>query len=303
MDHDLETRKIYEAQHKLISADDQAFGRIAGMYDSATWGIDPEWFRGKTAIDAGCGNIGALIIRLHKLGCARVTGTDLGTDWIEPLHSNLAKEGIPPSAYHLQEGSVTALPFADGSFDFVAINGVLIHLECMDDIAKGFTEGARITKPGGYYYTSWGPCGGVMQGVIMPALRSHYRSDKAFKQLIDELSPETIHALIDKIVADAKKHAGQDLERDFLKSLFGWDFCVFLKNFLQAPTWWSNECTPEYVEGLYRKAGLREVRRLGSYTKRADIRKYFAPLHYDRDHPISKILYGQGYVQYVGRKA
>jgi hypothetical protein len=87
-----------------------------------------------------------------------------------------------------------------------------------------------------------------------------------------------------------------------MKSLFGMDYCVFLQNFIQAPTWFSNECTPEFVESLYSRAGFVNVRRLKSFVKRSDIRKFFAPLHYDRDYDISKILYGQGYVQYIGEK-
>ncbi|MBI5625556.1 MAG: hypothetical protein HY924_17395 [Elusimicrobia bacterium] len=39
-----------------------------------------------------------------------------------------------------------------------------------------------------------------------------------------------------------------------------------------------------------------------TWFKGKDVRKFFAPLHYDRDSKLSKILYGEGYVQYVGRK-
>ena len=141
-----------------------------------------------------------------------------------------------------------------------------------------------------------------MQGVIMPALRQHYREDAAFKGLIDNLSPDTIHDVIDKVVADARAYAGQSFDADFLKGLFGWDYCVFLQNYIQAPTWWSNDCTPALVESWYEAEEFESVTRLSSYNKRTDIRALFAPLHFDRDHWMSKILYGEGYVQYIGRK-
>ena len=158
-------------------------------------------------------------------------------------------------------------------------------------------------KKGGYYFTSWGPSGGLVQGRMMPAAREHYREDQWFKSLIDNISPQLIHGVIDKICADSEKYGGEKLDSAFLKSLFGEDFCVFLQNFIQAPQWWTNECTPEYVEGLYKKYGFVKIERLKEFVKRTDVRKYFAPLHYDWDHPVSKALYGNGYVKYIASKA
>jgi hypothetical protein len=136
----------------------------------------------------------------------------------------------------------------------------------------------------------------------MPAVREHYRQDQHFRRLIDNISPAVIHGIIDKVAEDSERH-GVKIEAQFLKSLFGEDFCVFLQNFIQAPRWWSNECTPQYVEDLYARHGFTDVRRLNEFVKRRDVRKYFAPLHFDRDHPVSKALYGHGYVKYVGMKA
>lgn len=301
--HDELTRSIYQKQHERISGDASAADRIFGMYQNNHFGLDTGWFQGKKAIDIGCGNIGSMIFRLINLGVDRCWGADIDSDWIEPLAQNLQARGIPGTKFMLESGSVTKLKYDTGSFDFVSVNGVLIHLESMDEIVRGFREAARITKQdGGVLYTSWGPCGGLMQGVIMPALRAHYRKDAEFKAFIDNVAPEQIHTIVDKIVADTAKYSGEVLDAAFLKSLFGTDYCVFLQNFIQAPTWWSNECTPEFVEGLYREAGFRIVRRLKSFTKRTDIRKFFAPLHYDLDYPFSKLLYGRGYVQYVGEK-
>ena len=53
---------------------------------------------------------------------------------------------------------------------------------------------------------------------------------------------------------------------------------------------------------MYKKNGFKEVRRIKKFVKRDDIRKFFAPLHFERDSQISKLLYGQGYMQYIGKK-
>jgi len=300
--HDKKTRSIYQKQHERISGNEDAFSRISGMYKESTLGMGVDWFKGKRAIDVGCGNIGAMIIRLLQLGVIKCSGVDIDSDWIKPLSENIKRAGFKESEFELKTGSVTEIPYQDKSFDFVSVNGVLIHLENMDEIEKGFMDAARVTAANGALYTSWGPCGGVIQGVIFPALRSHYRNDGDFKKFIDEITPEQLHSAIEKIGADSEKYGGEVIDIATLKSLFGEDYCVFLQNFIQAPTWWSNECTPEYVEKLYEKAGFKQVRRLGSFTKRTDVRKFFAPLHYDRSYWLSKIMYGHGYVQYIGEK-
>lgn len=296
------TRKIYEKQHQRIASNDEVFNRISGSYSAEKFHVDPDWFAGKTALDAGCGNIGALIVCLSQLGCEKVHACDIGTDWIPKLTQQLRSKGVHESQFELRDGNMVALPYEDERFDFVAANGVVVHLKDMDEIERGFAEGARVCKKDGYYFTSWGPSGGLMQGKIMPAARQHYREDPYFKALIDNVSPALIHGVIDKICADSERNGGEKLDGTFLKSLFGEDFCVFLQNFIQAPQWWTNECTPEYVEGLYKKYGFTRIERLNEFVKRTDIRKFFAPLHYDWDHPVSKALYGNGYVKYIASK-
>ncbi len=301
--HHRKTRRIYEKQHARICADADARQRIDGMYESATMGLPREWFKGKDALDAGCGNIGSLIRRLSRLGAERVYGIDVGNGWIEKLQASLKRAGVPSRCFELRPGSILDIPFPTGRFDFVAINGVLIHLRNTAEILHGFREGARVCKSGGYYFTSYGPCGGLIQGTIFPAIRERYRQDAKFKNFIDGIHPKVIHKAIDRIVSLAKERTGEDLRAGFLKSLFGEDFCVFLQNYIQAPVWLSNECTPEFVEEMYKANGFTEITRLNSFVKRKDVRKFFAPLHFDRDEPLSQILYGKGYVQFIGRKA
>ena len=301
-DHNIETRSIYEKQHDRIVANQDAFNRINNLYINNTFGLPSDWFKGKAGLDIGCGNIGPLIIRLVQLGMKKVSGVDVGQVWIPKMKASLQKNGISEDLYDLREGSVLDLPCENESMDFVVINGVLIHLKDMGDIVRGFSEGARVCKKGGYYYTSYGPCGGLMQGVILPAIRAHYNADPDFKRFIDTIDPQDLGKAFDKIVTDALHHTGEDLNASFLKTMFGEDFCVFVQNFVQAPTWLSNECTPKFVENLYHSQGFSDVVRINSFAKRSDIRKYFAPLHFDYEYPLSRILYGEGYVQYIGRK-
>ena len=296
-----ETRKIYQAQHARRVQNEVAFKRIWNQYESDSFGIPASWFHGKKVLDAGCGNVGTMIMRLIALGAERVTGLDLGDEWIPHFRSSLEKRGFGSSNVECVSGSLLQMPFSDHSFDFVSVDGVLIHLADMDLVKQGFNEAARTVKPGGFLFTSWGPCGGLVQGTIFPAIRSHYQTNSDFRNLIDNLSVDVVHSIIDKICDDGLKHANQDLGREYLKSLFGEDYCLYLMNYIQAPSWLSNECTPQFVEVLYANHGFINIKRLNSYVIRTDIRKYEAPLHFDRDHPAAKVLYGEGYVKYVAQ--
>jgi SAM-dependent methyltransferase len=89
-------------------------------------------------LDAGCGT-GGLIKALHAANTAwRATGLDF-----MPLACELARER---TGTEIVQGSVTELPFADGSFDAVVSADVVCQVE---DGARALREFARVVRPGG----------------------------------------------------------------------------------------------------------------------------------------------------------
>lgn len=296
------TRSIYEIQHERYVNDEDSFSRLYNMYENSSLPIPKGWFKEKIALDAGCGNAGPFILWLFHQGMREVHGIDLGDQWIDKLQTFFSSKGISKTQLKLKSGNVLNIPYEDNFFDFVTINGVLIHLNNMDEIRIAFREGARVLKPGGYYYTVYGVSGGVFTDVIFPALRNYYYENKHFREILDNISPEIIHGTIDLILKEHLKQMGQKIEPEMIKKLFGVDFCVFLQNYIKRPTDFSSQCTPEFVESLYEENGFRDVVRHNYFVKRKDIRKFSAPLHYHRNNPISKVLYGYGGVQYIGIK-
>jgi ubiquinone/menaquinone biosynthesis C-methylase UbiE len=91
--------------------------------------------RGRDVLECGCGT-GLLLERIAKI--ARVAkGIDLSPGMLE--HAKLRSLDVC-------EGSVTALPFPDASFDVTCAFKVLAHVP---EIGRALSEMARVTRPGG----------------------------------------------------------------------------------------------------------------------------------------------------------
>ncbi len=89
-------------------------------------------------LDAGCGTGGFL-----RSPAVRGHGWQLAGVDVSPLAVSLARER---SGAEIHEGSVTALPFPDASFDGITTGDVLYHVE---DVGLALREFARCVRPGG----------------------------------------------------------------------------------------------------------------------------------------------------------
>lgn len=92
---------------------------------------------GKTILDAGCAR-GRFVKQLVSTG-ATVYGVDLTECFVRD-----AKQNVPRASFSL--GSLSALPFASGTFDGVYCLEVLEHLP---DTEAALAELTRVLKPGG----------------------------------------------------------------------------------------------------------------------------------------------------------
>ncbi len=91
--------------------------------------------RDKDALECGCGT-GLLLERI-----AQFARTARGIDLSPGMLDKARERGL-----EVREGSVTSLPFADGSFDVTCSFKVLAHVP---DIGAALSEMARVTRPGG----------------------------------------------------------------------------------------------------------------------------------------------------------
>lgn len=90
---------------------------------------------GKDVLEVGCGT-GLVLARLAKFA-RHAQGIDLSEGMLE----HARRRGLP-----VCQGSATALPFADESFDVTCSFKVLAHIPAIE---QALAEMARVTRPGG----------------------------------------------------------------------------------------------------------------------------------------------------------
>ena len=126
------------------------FDRISPVYDAMnramTAGLDRSWRRiaaeavvrpGDTVLDACCGT-GDLALAAERAG-GKVTGLDFSP-------AMLARARRKSTSVEWVEGDVTALPFADGSFDAVTVG---FGIRNVPELDAGLAELARVLRSGG----------------------------------------------------------------------------------------------------------------------------------------------------------
>lgn len=107
----------------------------------ATAAGDPEFFRGRVMLDAGCGN-GRLIRFARKFGAREVFGFDFSRS-VERAYREYADDPF----VHILRCDIFNLPFRPGYFDYVYSLGVIHHTP---DPAAAFARIARLVRADGH---------------------------------------------------------------------------------------------------------------------------------------------------------
>ena len=300
------TKALYVEQHKAYIRDKSIFDRFYNMArKEETYGLPEGYLKGKRVADIGCGNSAYFEKALYDNGCEHITCLDIGEDWIPELTSALDVVEVPRDAYSTVSGSATALPFDDEQFDVTFSNGVIMHLNGIEEAERAMSEMARVTKKGGLLYVYVAISTGIVDKYILPAMRDAYREVPELQKFIDTLTPEKLHAATDGLVDTAREHDPEIAAP--LKSAFDsltLDTITFWQNVLQVPVQLGNDLSEQWGREQFEKLGFVNVKRIPSvYWKRNDMRRYLVPAHYNTDNPVANLLYGDGHIKLIGEKA
>ena len=130
-------------------------GTLRGKFVAWAGLLDQLHLRGDERIlDLGCGRGAVLLMAAQHLTTGRAVGVDLWRSFdqsgnsLEATRRNASAEGVADRV-ELHTANMTALPFADSSFD-VVVSSVAIHnISRRADRDKAIEEAVRVLRPGG----------------------------------------------------------------------------------------------------------------------------------------------------------
>lgn len=105
-------------------------------------------------LDLGCGRGAVLLLAAQQLTTGRAVGVDLwrkgdqSGNAAEATRGNAIAEGVADRV-EIHSADMTALPFANDSFDFVVSNVAVHNVKSQPGRAKVIQEAVRVLRPGG----------------------------------------------------------------------------------------------------------------------------------------------------------
>ena len=304
---ELKTKKVYLEQHKNYLKDDRIFQRhLAAAQNPKTYDLPKSYFKGKSILDAGCGNTGYFEVAMYNLGAKRVTCLDIGEEWKEDLEKILYRHKIPNGFCKYHSGSTIDIPFSDETFDFVVSYGVIMHLETIEMAAKAIKELSRVTKNPGILYSHIGiDKPGIVDRYIVKSLREAYQKDSEFRDFIDRIDHKKINIELKNIFKSCRKHDPRlkKIPLSLFNDIFTLDSTTFWQNMLQVPIQQGPQLSERWGRQEMAKNGLVNIRRpRETYWLRNDFRRFLAPLHFSLNTSLARLFYGNGHVKLTGEK-
>ena len=305
-DQDLErrTRQVFHGIHLAHLENPDVCARHAGVIEPERMGLPPDFLTGLKCADLGCGSAVHGTVNMLALGAGSVNAMDLDESFIEPAESRLRDSFSFHDRWQLDIGSLMALPYPDKCFDFVLCVGVIHHVA---DDRKALTEIHRVMKPGARAYLSVAGRGGLLNRLFLELLRDEWKHNPEMREIV---TAQKLEAWIKQQLSDLKGMIENDHEEsysasiallDSLSKLIDNDLVLSIIDVVEAPIYRA------YAEdewfSLLDASGFRDYYRFFKQPKYKNVRKIFAPLYKECNHPLARLLYNTGYMNVVVTKS
>jgi ubiquinone/menaquinone biosynthesis C-methylase UbiE len=291
-----DTRKVFDNLHRQQAKDESIFNRLVALLSTDYFQVPKNFFKGKVCLDAGCGSNANATLAMLKMGAEFVHAFDLDES-VFAARDRLEKESF--SNFELSICNVLDIQYPDNFFDFTHCSGVLHHSA---SIAKGLSELARVTKPGGKLYIDVHGKYGITRD-IMDVLRNKYAADWEFKAFIDNLDAKYLHDMWDWIVDTMAQHGddlGTKITKEFMYQMLNQDLVLTIQDRIQAPAY--HQSTEQEMRDKFEELGFTDIRRISRYPKQNNIRRFLCPFYFNYAHKYSRLFYGEGEPQLIATK-
>lgn len=287
------SRNVFGGHHIVQQSDEEVYNQKISRFENyhKYLGLPEGWFKGKKVLDACCGTALSCTHSFLNMG-AEVTAIDLPGE--HEFNESRIKDNFA-GKYKLIRGSVLELPFEDNQFDYIHCEGSLHHTT---NPKKGFMELARVCKPDGYVYiTQFGTPGLFREAEDY--FRIKYKKNEQFRNLIDNLTTEQLQEYV-KWINSNLKEINSYMPKPIPVELFNQDLVLTIKDRLQAPIYTRH--SEQEIMDWYKEAGF-DAKRITRYPKGIKgLREYMCPIYEHYNHPLSKLINGDGFMQFIGMK-
>jgi len=294
------TREVFHKLHLAQLENEDSINRFRSLLNVDTLRLKKTYFNGKYCADIGCGSSVPGSTQLLDFGAEFVHVMDLDDSFKESARNILESKVSYNQRWQLDVGSLLSLPYRDKFFDFVLCHGVIHHVE---DDQTALNEISRILKVGGKAYITVVGKGGMFNRLTMDLMREKYQSERSFREFVDvQLTTKWIQESIIWLESNMDKDTSNCYKKskDFLgslKTLLDDDFVLSLKDVLQAPIY--HNYKEEEFENMLHEAGYTSWYRVAQKPHYNNIRRIVAPLYFDFKSGLSRLFYGDGYLNMV----
>tara|TARA_B110000196_G_C21145100_1_gene666135 strand:+ start:2420 stop:3307 length:888 start_codon:yes stop_codon:yes gene_type:complete len=290
--HDKKVRSVFSKIQAKQSRLTVTSERVFKLLTEKGLGLPKNYFKDKICADLGCGSTGFGGLNLLNMGAKEVHLMDLHKNIIKPVKKNLRKYS---GKFHIHEGSLEKAPFKDNYFDFVLCQGVIHH---MDNDEKAFKEIHRILKKNGKTYIGVRGEGGLIPKILNDVIVQEYKNNPLVKKLLNEIMNNEFSKYKNFFISNSN-NTGKKL-LSFLSKYIDEDFILTMKDRILSPKY--HQYNEKKLRSKLNKLGLKKIYRIKKKVKYNNIRSLVAPMYYQYDHLISKVLYGDGSIAIVSTK-
>ena len=144
-----------------------------------------------------------------------------------------------------------------------------------------------------------------MDELVKGTLRDRYTDNGEFKDIIDNLSVDSIRSCLNWIKSGMENDGTEQYKKavsivENISDLIDNDFVQCVLDRIQAPLY--KGYTQAQFEEMLRNAGFTSWKRIGRKPNFNNIRKLASPLYGYHDHLYSRLMYGDGQLSMMCKK-